>query len=67
MDCEVGGYDEHEKGRMAILVILGKRSEGIHEFISRRPIPLALHGFIGPGRADISHYLDVLDSCNSLT
>jgi hypothetical protein len=41
MDCEVGGYDEYEKSRMAMLVILGKRSGGIHEFISRRPIPVS--------------------------
>jgi hypothetical protein len=41
VECEVGGYDEHEKSRMAMLVILGKRIEGIHEFISRRPIPLS--------------------------
>jgi len=41
MDCEVGGYDEHEKSRMAMLVILGKRIEGSHEFISRRPMPVS--------------------------
>lgn len=40
MNCERGKYDPHEKAVMSMLVISGTRDREIHEFISRRPIPL---------------------------
>lgn len=40
MNCESGNYDEHEKVRMAMLVLSGIRDGQLHEFISRRPISI---------------------------
>ncbi len=40
MTCERGKYDPHEKVVMSILVVSGTRNGELHEFISRRPIPL---------------------------
>jgi hypothetical protein len=40
MICERGKYDPHEKVVMSMLVVSGKRAGELHEFISRRPLPL---------------------------
>ncbi|MBX3034168.1 MAG: hypothetical protein KF865_09595 [Bdellovibrionaceae bacterium] len=40
MICERGNYDPHEKATMSMLVLSGERDGELHEFISRRPIPL---------------------------
>jgi hypothetical protein len=40
MICERGKYDSHEKVVMSMLVVSGTRDGELHEFISRRPIPL---------------------------
>lgn len=40
MICERGKYDPHEKVVMSMLVVSGIRDGKLHEFISRRPIPL---------------------------
>lgn len=40
MHCELGKYDSHEKTLMSMLVVSGTRDGALHEFISRRPIPL---------------------------
>lgn len=40
MDCERGKYDPHEEALMSMLVLSGERNGELHEFISRRPIPL---------------------------
>ncbi len=40
MICERGKYDLHEKTLMSMLVVSGTRDGALHEFISRRPIPL---------------------------
>lgn len=41
MVCERGKYDVHEKAIMSMLVVSGARDGELHEFISRRPIPLS--------------------------
>jgi hypothetical protein len=38
--CEKGKYDIHEKATMSMMVFSGVRNTELHEFISRRPIPL---------------------------
>ncbi|OQW48502.1 MAG: hypothetical protein A4S09_04810 [Proteobacteria bacterium SG_bin7] len=40
MTCERGKYDPHEKAIMSMLAVSGVRDKELHEFISRRPIPL---------------------------
>ncbi len=40
MVCERGKFDSHEKAVMSMLVVSGMRDGELHEFISRRPIPL---------------------------
>ncbi len=40
MTCERGKYDPHEKVVMSMLIVSGTRDGYLHEFISRRPIPL---------------------------
>ncbi len=40
MICERGKYDSYEKALMSMLVVSGTRDGELHEFISRRPIPL---------------------------
>jgi hypothetical protein len=40
MVCEPGKYDPHEQEFMSMLVVSGSRDGELHEFISRRPIPI---------------------------
>jgi hypothetical protein len=40
MICERGKYDPYERALMSMLVVSGTRDGELHEFISRRPIPL---------------------------
>lgn len=40
MVCERGKYDSNEKAVMSMLVVSVLRDRELHEFISRRPIPL---------------------------
>ncbi len=40
MTCERGKYDSHEEVVMSMLVVSAMRNGELHEFISRRPIPL---------------------------
>lgn len=40
MTCELGKFDADEKAVMSMLVVSGVRDGELHEFISRRPIPL---------------------------
>lgn len=40
MICERGKYDPHEKVVMSMLVVSGIQDGEMHEFISRRPLPL---------------------------
>ena len=39
--CDGAGYDEDEKMQLTVMVVSGAREGGIHEYITRRAIPLA--------------------------